>query len=332
MALLTSILKTRNADAAVNVNENNLETGTIWAYTPGTEYGGFTCDPGDICWISPGTGTAVIEIWGAGGPGSRMCCCGHGFPGNAGAYSKKTISVTAGSYVCGKIGCPQMSDTGGVCFSGCSNATCICWCTASNGNGCMCAQGGAGGLSICTPGNSNTPFCCWMGNGRCGTVHPGFNPNCGTICGTCGGGWWIACGYGGDFNCCGTIGCTTFVGCYDRCIHCQAIHMPIPAGLFSNVGSTVTYWMDNADTQQSPWSGQAMSGAISALNALSRNPKRGNPMPHCYNSARTCGCYEASGCQPVLPVGVGGLPPTPCEDVRDGGIRGGWGGLRIKFF
>ena len=108
--------------------------------------------------------------------------------------------------------------------------------------------------------------------------------------------------------------------------------MPIPAGLFSNVGSTVTYWMDNADTQQSPWSGQAMSGAISALNALSRNPKRGNPMPHCYNSARTCGCYEASGCQPVLPVGVGGLPPTPCEDVRDGGIRGGWGGLRIKFF
>ena len=331
MALLTSILKTRNADAAVNVNETNLETGTIWAYTPGTEFGGFTCDPGDICWVAPGTGTAVIEIWGAGGPGSRMCCCGHGFPGNAGAYSKKTIAVTAGSYVCGKIGCPQMSDTGGVCFSGCSNATCICWCT-TGGNGCMCAQGGAGGLSICTPGNSNTPFCCWMGNGRCGTVHPGFNPNCGTICGTCGGGWWIACGYGGDFNCCGTIGCSTFVGCYDRCIHCQAIHMPIPAGLFSNVGSTVTYWMDNADTQQSPWSGQAMAGAISALNALSRNPKRGNPMPHCYNSARTCGCYEASGCQPVLPVGVGGLPPTPCEDVRDGGIRGGWGGLRIKFF
>lgn len=331
MALLTSILKTRNADAASNVNETNLETGTIWAYSPGTIYGGFTCDPGNICWISPGTGTAVIEIWGAGGPGSRMCCCGHGFPGNAGAYSKKTIAVTAGSYVCGQIGCPQMSDTGGVCFSGCSYPTMICWCTTL-ANCCMCAQGGAGGLSICTPGNSNTPFCCWMGNGRCGTVHPGFNPNCGTICGTCGGGWWISCGYGGDFNCCGTIGCSTFVGCYDRCIHCQAIHMAIPAGLFSNVGSTVTYWMDNADTQQSPWSGQAMSGAMSAMNSISRNPKRGNPMSQCYTSVRTCGCYEMSGCQTVLPVGVGGLPPTPCEDVRDGGIRGGWGGLRIKFF
>ena len=332
---LINLLKTRNTDAAVNINETNLETGTIWAYSPGTTFGGFTCAPGDICWVSPGTGTAVIETWGAGGPGSRMCCCGLGIVGNSGAYSRKTISVTAGSYVCGSIGCPQLvSDA--LCFSGCSNATCICWCVGASAgqSGCICTQGGRGGLAICTS-NLQTPYVCLrFGYNRCGT-DSSTSAQCGIICNwTVNAGtpeWW-ACGFGGDINCCGTVGCTSFLGCYDACIHCQALHVPYPAGLFSNQGGTVTYWMDNADTQQSTWPGQALGGLHSALSSLSRSPKRGNPLPACWAGGRSCGCYEMQGCIAVMPIGMGGVPPTPCLDFRDHGTKGGWGGLRIKFY
>ena len=48
-------------------------------------------------------------------------------------------------------------------------------------------------------------------------------------------------------------------------------------------------------------------------------------------SDRSCGCYEMQGCSAYLPIGAGGLPPQPCPDVRDHGIRGGWGGMRIRF-
>jgi hypothetical protein len=30
-------------------------------------------------------------------------------------------------------------------------------------------------------------------------------------------------------------------------------------------------------------------------------------------------------------VGGGGIGPNPCPDVRDHGIRGGFGGVRIRF-
>ena len=35
-----------------------------------------------------GGGEATIEMWGAGGSGARMCCCGGGIPGNAAGYPK----------------------------------------------------------------------------------------------------------------------------------------------------------------------------------------------------------------------------------------------------
>jgi hypothetical protein len=82
-------------------DETNLEKGRVWAYSPGTEYNDFNkC----FCWISPGRGQVIIDIWGAGGSGARMCCCGFGIPGNPGAWSRKCICVDTGCIICGNVG------------------------------------------------------------------------------------------------------------------------------------------------------------------------------------------------------------------------------------
>jgi hypothetical protein len=53
------------------VNETNLLTGNISVYYPAREYNTYRCQ---ICWKSPGNGTAVVELWGASGSGGKMCC------------------------------------------------------------------------------------------------------------------------------------------------------------------------------------------------------------------------------------------------------------------
>ena len=40
--------------------EENLETGKIYVFTPGTMYTNFCSG---FCWNPPGTGRAVIEVW-----------------------------------------------------------------------------------------------------------------------------------------------------------------------------------------------------------------------------------------------------------------------------
>ena len=78
MASLTTLLQTKY-DFAVG-NETNLEKGRIYQYYPGTSRGtNFRCH---VCFVAPSDGTAEIEIWGAGGSGAEMCCCGGGIPGN----------------------------------------------------------------------------------------------------------------------------------------------------------------------------------------------------------------------------------------------------------
>ena len=100
MASLTTLLQTKY-DFSVG-NETNLEKGRIYQYYPVTSRGtNFRCH---VCFIAPSAGTAEIEVWGAGGSGAKMCCCGGGIPGNPGAYSKKTITMIEGCYICAIIG------------------------------------------------------------------------------------------------------------------------------------------------------------------------------------------------------------------------------------
>lgn len=317
MPSLRSVLLSR-APAKV---EENLETGEIWAYTPGTYYTGFQSG---FCWRAPAAGTAIIESWGAGGSGSRMCCCGYGLPGNAGAYAKKTITVDTSSRVCGCIGFPWYAHE--LCFSRCGDPTGLCWFGASGTNGCICTQGGRGGTSFC----STTPsaWCCYIANGFCGNRCSG--DNCGMICNHCAGGW-LACAFGGDINCCGKIGCASFFGCYPNCVCYYQYHTPVPAGLIAEDGALVTSGADSDGTPAGNWSGNQLFAFFTGMNNLTRSPKTGNPIVSCWRSDRSCGCYEMQGCSPYLPIGTGGLPPQPCGDVRDHGIRGGWGAVRIKF-
>ena len=72
MASLKGLLTVRNPAEMV---EDNLETGYIYSWTPGTNYTNF-CN--GVCWTAKANGTAIIEAWGAGGSGARMCCCGDG--------------------------------------------------------------------------------------------------------------------------------------------------------------------------------------------------------------------------------------------------------------
>tara|TARA_B100000676_G_C18091101_1_gene859851 strand:+ start:7008 stop:7976 length:969 start_codon:yes stop_codon:yes gene_type:complete len=319
MATLKGLLIQRNTAVP---QEENLEKGYIWSWTPGSDFTNF-CN--GICWTAPANGAALIEIWGAGGSGSRMCCCGDGLPGNAGAYVKKSIQVEQGDTVTGCTGMPCYAHP--LCFSGCSNATGICIVTASNGDLCMCAEGGRGGTSFCNP-NTHSLFCCFRANGFCGTR---CNENyCGVICNHCSGAW-CAFGYGGDVCCCGNVGCVSFFGCYPHC-KCQfQRHVPTPAGLFAEEGALITFQTESDGTPMSQWSGNQLFQFYAALNSTSRAPRMGTPNSYCWRSDRSCGCYEMQGCANYLPVGTGGIGPNACPDVRDHGIRGGFGGVRIKF-
>jgi hypothetical protein len=150
------------------------------------------------------------------------------------------------------------------------------------------------------------------------------------VCNHCSGGW-ESLAYGGDINCCGTIGCTSFLGCYPTC-PCQTHHhAPLPAYMFAEKGARVSFQTSDGQANTSGMSGSQLPAYLQSLAALSKQPTRGTFNSYCWRSDRSCGCYEMQGCSPFLPVGAGGLPPQPCPDVRDHGIRGGWGGMRIRF-
>jgi hypothetical protein len=317
MASLKNSLRAKHAKV-VNYEEN-LETGQIWVFSEGNVRTKFYCC---VCWVAPATGTAQIEIWGAGGSSARMCCCGAGIPGNAGAYSRKTVNVTAGSTVKGCLGF-SCGNAGSMCFRGCSEPTMLCWCTTL-ANGCMCAEGGRGGTSIC----STTPsmFCCFYASGFCGTLIP---DNCGVICNMSNGGW-IANAYGGDINCCGRFNCILFGGCYPHCV-CQFSQTNyIPPGMISTNGSYVTFNHESDGTFEN-WTGSGLGSLYTAMAAASKSPAGGQPYSACWTGNRNCGHYEATGCIPYLPQGVGGPGTNPCTNIPSNGIRGGNGAIRIKF-
>jgi len=78
MASLRSLLGTKTNEF-VSVEEQNLEKGRIYVYTPGCNYSAqIWCG---FCFHPEVSGTAILESWGAGGSGAKMCCCGFGLPG-----------------------------------------------------------------------------------------------------------------------------------------------------------------------------------------------------------------------------------------------------------
>lgn len=317
MASLKQLVKLRSQ----RMVEDNLETGTVYTYQHTANYSSLPCC---FCWKAPGTGTVDIEVWGAGGSGARGCCCGNsGIPGNSGAYTKKTITVQAGCYIYGYLGF-SCGNADALCFRGCSEATCVCW-FGSGTNGCLCAQGGRGSIWFCS--TSTAPYCCFGANGFCSTY---TGTGCGWVCNCCPGSY-EANAYGGDVNCPSIIGCTGFFGCLPSCVCCFYFSVPVPPGIIARDGALVTYNIEN-ENRHSRWTGQGFYAFSGALNATLRHPERGIPQSYCWRSERFCGCYEMSGCNAYLPIGTGGIPATVCDGERDHGIRGGHGGVRIRFY
>ena len=68
MATLKALLSSK--DQALYGDEENLERGEIYSYTPGTDYNNF-CQ--GVCWVAPANGTAVD---GFGCPGFVFQPCG----------------------------------------------------------------------------------------------------------------------------------------------------------------------------------------------------------------------------------------------------------------
>ena len=318
MASLKSLLGSKQ-DAFVSVTEENLEKGRIYVYTPGTNYSRLWCG---FCFHPDTSGTAVVEVWGAGGSGAEMCCCGFGTPGNAGAYVRKTVSMAPGDFICGYIG-QSCGNATALCFRGCSEATQVRFCLGGTET-CVCSEGGKGGLTYCS--TSPSYYCCYRANGFCVTRTD--NDNCGIVCNHCNGSW-IACAYGGDVNCPGKISCVSAFGCYPSCVCMFIDHVPTPAGMFSKEGAMMSYTREN-DNDFAQWSGSGHHQHLGVLGS-GRFPRGGIPFATCWGASKACGCYENDGCVPVMPIGTGGRGPNPCPGVRDHAIRGGHGGVRIRF-
>ena len=315
MASLSTILRTKTS--GLTLVESNIDTGEIYLYHPGMQDN----DRSSFTWASPGTGTAVVEIWGASGSGSGIRCCGAGLPGNPGAYSKKTFAVNGSSCITGVMG-QSCGNASTYCYRGRSTSTCICW-VGSAANGCMCAQGGDGGTSCCQSGGSI--YCCLVADGHTGTV---LATGCGTVCNTKNG---AAEAIGGDENVNGGISCTTFYTCTSCCWCSHVYHTATSPRIFSEEGAIITYQADADNPETSgPQMGPYFS-LVSALNATSRSPQIGRPWAGSCWQSRMCGCYVMSGCLTLLPYGVPGTAPHPCDSARDFGSRGGHGLVKIRF-
>jgi hypothetical protein len=141
---------------------------------------------------------------------------------------------------------------------------------------------------------------------------------------------FIACGYGGDVNCCGGWSCVSFQGCWPICPCLTQYHVPVAANIFAEEGGVFSYTTNSDGTPMSEWSGGPTANQINALTTMSRQPGP-NGQFICWENSRGCGCYEMQGCMNFFPYGVPGAAPHPCPGVRDHASRGGLGAVRIKY-
>lgn len=315
MANLSTLLQ--NKQTIAQISETNLDQGQVFVFYAGRQDNNFRCE---LCWSAPSDGVAYIEIWGASGSSARLCCCGIGVPGNPGAYAKKTMTFTAGQRISGNVGL-SCGNSSQICFRGCS-----CW-TGLNLCGaectCMCAEGGLGGRSLQVDGNGS-PYCCAVAAGLFGT-NVG-NAGCGIIC-NYGSGFFLPSAYGGDVNCSGQFSCLEVGHCNASCWCCHKQHIRTSAGVYSSCPSTIVATGDNAISL----TGMYVDSFFQGVSGTSASPTFGSHYRYCWNSGQYCGCYEAQGCSNMIPVGIPAPGATGCANVRDHGLRGGHGGVKIRF-
>ena len=319
MANLSTLLQSRNI--ATRRGVERTAQGQIFYFTHTNVSGTINYTSCTFCWTSPGTGVAVIELWGAGGTGGRQCCCGtYGVPGNPGGYSKITVNVSPTSYVCGWVGCSPTGNT--LCYNG--RSQCSVACLFNTGcNNTLIAEGGYGGYIMCS--TSTAAYCCMAAAGFLNTL---TNTYCGIICNY--GGPNSVCfanASGGDVNICGGISCSRYWDCcqYWKCNVEETV--ALPPGLDSNCCSTCVRFFRS----EFPGYGIANNGFSELSTAINSNNGGFGHRHFCWNSNQPCACYEFDGCR-LNAAGVPGLTGIPCPSVRANGHKGGHGAIKVTFY
>ena len=318
MANLSTLITDRNRQKQSGADKGSSGVVFYWTHT---QTGGGACQ---FCWNSPGTGCAVLEVWGSSGGGGRMCCCSKsGLPGNSGAYSKKYIRVCSGSYICGWAGCA--TQTTNLCCGGRGNCSVACVFNSGN-NGCARSEAGYAGYTNCT--TSTAQFRCLAC--ACNYCSTACGTYCGTVCNRAGPFTSVpAPASAGDVNMPGGISCTFFHCCCNQiCRSNDTVTLAISAGIFAEDLTCLSYnrnWFPSADNNAS----NGRSELDIALSGLAKQFHTSNW--RCWQSWNPCGCYEDSGCH-YGAVGVPGTSGQPCANVRSNGLRGGHGGIKITFY
>ena len=324
MASLNSILTAKAANVESSVEETNMEKGRIFYWTPGQVY---NTTGRDFCWIAPGSGTIEIEIWGASGTSAAQCCCAYGMGGNPGGYGKKCLTVAANDTVCGRMGRSCEASSSWLCVAGVSEPTCICWVVSGTGDGTVCAGGGQGGYAYCS-GSGNSIYCCFVARGHPYTQYG--STGCGVICNYCAS--QVPTVTGADVTYTPQPTKVHFFHC-NSCCHCSHYQcIAMSPGLGSKEGGYLIYNVSHCNYSKNRPAGGSLSGMMTALESFNRKPVGGGRRGHCWQSQMLCSCYnEEYSCWVWLPHGVPGGGSMPCEGVRDYGIRGGHGAVRITY-
>jgi hypothetical protein len=296
----------------------------------------------NFCWVSPGTGTAIIEVWGAGGGGGHCMCCTFGISGNSGAYSRTTIPVTSASFVCGQVGGSQnASNTFGCGCIGCCSHVGIA--PAGTVTRCVAAQGGSPGFQF--PGGSGiASYCYALCCGFFGSNPCGYGAGCGIVCnfgvhGLTGLNWGgfgctvAACACGGDLNVSGGISAVDFLTCDVSSNPTLINHIvAIPAGLRSLVPECICVNM--CDGIGPPGSITLPGTVVFEINYSRAMQGLGRPSRY-VNDTGGVYCDNYCCCTPYQNVGIVGagyLPTMANSGITTGcGARGGPGLVKITF-
>lgn len=325
MALLSNLVQTREifrqgAVITDNVGDNSVDTNIlkgcyITAIAPHVDLSTF-------CWSSPSSGTAIIEIWGASGTSANSCCCGISLPGNSGAYAKKTVEVTASSFVCGTVGSSVV--TGSVPSTTNSAGTCMFIGNTSTGDTCLCAQGGLGGRSICETAASPVFNCFVTAFGVCNTS---TGVGCGIVCNYTGVSDNVSA-FGGDINCNGAISCLKLQSCGLSASSAHSFKIGIPAGILTKTTQSIEIPFTNTNGAEN---GSGTKGLVSYVASIGQWSTAATPIQFCWASEAYDTTLTTFSCQGSFPAGIPSPSTFACGGLIDYAFRGGPGMIKIKF-
>lgn len=323
MANLRTLLNKRSAQTDVSFQDGKV-------YTYGPSHLG---QANAYCWRSPGTGVAVIEVWGSGGGGAGGQCCGSGIPGNSGAYSRAVVNVTSSGFVCGNVGGTIAASTCLGCRGNCSFA-----CIAPLGSltSVMRSQGGFGGFWMCNTGTSH--YCCFRGRGYCAT-NQFYTTGCGFVCNfgptTIGMGTVTqACACGGDVNIDGGISCTEMCGCIANADLSVSRHFhSFPAGLITcNPGHALACYCETIVSHGQPNTRGEAAFELSFSRLTGQSFAGGRHFFQCCGFYTDCGCFPyRCASNGVVGAGYGSNLSCGGHTTPTCGSRGGPGQVKITF-